>query len=106
MKHTPSPWELTSDPFEDGTPYFRFTAGSGYFDEPQNPGFHFDAIMSESDALIIVAAPELFDALTKLTKRYVALVESGDCGFWDAEKEPEVIAAFAAIAKATTGASS
>lgn len=39
-------------------------------------------------------------ALDGLLSRYVTLVESGDAGNWDAEKEPQVIAARAAIAKA------
>jgi hypothetical protein len=38
-------------------------------------------------------------ALRGLLTRYVNMVESGDCGFWDAEKEPEVIAARAALEK-------
>ena len=49
---------------------------------------------------IIAAAPETSDALVHLLRRYVELVESGDCGFWNPEEEEEVIAARAAIAKA------
>ena len=37
------------------------------------------------------------EALDGLLKRYVALVDCGDCGFWDAEAEGEVIAARAAL---------
>lgn len=36
-------------------------------------------------------------ALEAMLKMYVELVDSGDCGFWDAEKVPEVIAARAAL---------
>lgn len=32
-------------------------------------------------------------ALEKLLNRYVELVNSGDCGFWNPEAEPEVIEA-------------
>lgn len=39
----------------------------------------------------------LLAALKAMTERYVATVASGDCGHWDAEAEPEVIAARAAI---------
>jgi hypothetical protein len=35
--------------------------------------------------------------LAAMVKRYVGLVECGDCGNWDAEAEPEVIAARAAL---------
>lgn len=38
-------------------------------------------------------------ALDALLQHYVRLVESGDAGFWDAETEPEVIAARALLAK-------
>lgn len=46
------------------------------------------------------AAPALLVALQSLTERYTRLVNCGDCGNWDPETEPEVIAARAAIAKA------
>lgn len=36
-------------------------------------------------------------ALVAMIDMYVALVESGDAGFWDAEKVPEVIEARAAL---------
>jgi hypothetical protein len=39
-----------------------------------------------------------YEALVALVKRYVGLVESGDAGFWDPEKEHEVIYARASIA--------
>lgn len=39
-------------------------------------------------------------ALKGLMEKYRALVNSGDCGHWDVEKEPEIIAARAAIAEA------
>jgi pimeloyl-ACP methyl ester carboxylesterase len=43
-------------------------------------------------------------ALRDLLDRYVSLVESGDAGHWDAEEEPVVIAARAALRR-DTGAS-
>lgn len=51
-------------------------------------------------ALLFSAAPELSMALRGMLARYVELVKSGDAGHWNAETEPEVIAARAAIAKA------
>ena len=41
----------------------------------------------------------LYEALQTITKRYVDLVNCGDCGFWNPEQEPEVIKARAALAK-------
>ena len=49
------------------------------------------------------AAPELLAALKRFLDEYVALVESGDAGFWDVEQEEKVIQARAAISKATNG---
>ena len=49
---------------------------------------------------LAVAAPDLLEALELLVSKHVELIESGDCGYWDAEKTVEVQAARAAIAKA------
>jgi hypothetical protein len=43
------------------------------------------------------AVEGLVEALENILARYVGLVESGDAGNWDAEKEPQVIAARAAL---------
>jgi hypothetical protein len=40
---------------------------------------------------------QLEAALRDLLAHYVQLVECGDCGFWDPEKEPQVMAARAAL---------
>ena len=54
----------------------------------------------EIRARVIAAAPEVTEALKETLERWVALVNSGDAGFWDPEEELHVIAARAAIAKA------
>lgn len=54
----------------------------------------------DANARLIAAAPDILDALAGIIGIYVDLAESGDAGFWDAEKMPEVIAARSAIAKA------
>jgi hypothetical protein len=54
----------------------------------------------EANADLIAASPDLYAALETFVTDYVDLVESGDAGFWDAETEPKVIAARAALAKA------
>ncbi len=53
-----------------------------------------------ADATFIAASPDLLEALEGLLKRYTQLVNCGDCGNWDPEKEDDVIASRAAIAKA------
>lgn len=47
---------------------------------------------------------ELRSALEGLLDHYVALVASGDAGFWNPEEEPQVIAARAALANTKGGA--
>lgn len=59
---------------------------------------------AKANARLASASPNMLRALQRLIDRYVGLVESGDAGFWDAEAEQEVIAARAAIAKATGAA--
>lgn len=46
---------------------------------------------------------KLVGALEGMLNRYVELVESGDAGKWDAEAEPDVIAARAALSEAKAG---
>ena len=53
-----------------------------------------------ANARLIAAAPELLESLKFLLARYVQIANSGDAGFWDPEKEPPVMEARAAIAKA------
>lgn len=52
-------------------------------------------------AQLAASAPDLLAALKTFLEKYVEMVDSGDCGFWDPETEEKVIAARAAIAKAT-----
>ena len=52
----------------------------------------------EANAHLIAAAPMLLEALEQFLSEHIDLVESGDCGFWDPEKEEKVIKARAAIA--------
>lgn len=59
-----------------------------------NLGLHSASELVESQAATIAT---LQRALRDMTTKCVSLVDSGDAGFWDAEKEPEVIAARAAL---------
>jgi hypothetical protein len=55
--------------------------------------------MAEKYARLFAASPDLYEALKALLDHYTLMVESGDAGNWDAEREPQVIAARAALAK-------
>jgi hypothetical protein len=63
-----------------------------------------NGVASLSDAAFIVRAvnshADLLAALKDMAVRYTALVNCGDCGNWDPETEPQVVAAREAIAKA------
>ncbi len=58
---------------------------------------------AEANARLMAASPDLYEALAKLTEMYVQLAGSGDCGFWNPEEDPEVIAARSALLKASDG---
>jgi len=69
-KHTPGPWRNLSDPFEDGTPYYRIIGGAGYHDDASDTGFEATAVMSDADAALMAAAPLLLVALA-LAQQFV-----------------------------------
>lgn len=93
MTHSKAPWR---DEYQDATRYVR----DAYDEIVCSDECYYPAAVSEYDMVLIAAAPELLDALRAITKRYVDLAGSGDCGFWNPEEEPEVIAARAALEKA------
>lgn len=55
---------------------------------------------AEANARLISAAPDMAEALQGFLDHYVAMVNSGDCGFWNPEDETHVKAARSALAKA------
>lgn len=65
--------------------------GNGRFDRQDE---------TEANARLIAAAPDLLEALKACEAWIVELADSGDAGFWDASKAPEVIQARAAIRRA------
>lgn len=76
--HTPAPWVMKSEPYEDGTPYVVINAGplhpisGGSYNDETKQGFRITAIMSEADGRLIAGAPGLLLALSWL----LGLVES------------------------------
>jgi hypothetical protein len=101
-RHTKGPWKVfrVKDGANKGKVIGIGDAQAGGITDPFG-GLWRSGKELEANAELIAAAPELLAALETFVAEYVALVESGDAGFWDAEIEPKVIAARAAIAKAT-----
>lgn len=58
-------------------------------------------VITPANAYLLAASWDIYQALTALVERYTSLVNCGDCGFWNPETDAEVIAARAALAKAT-----
>lgn len=77
--HTPGPWTMIADPYEDGTPHFRFNAGDAFAEK--DFGFELSGILRQDDASLIVAAPELLEVLKAFvaeTVDYMTINHLGD----------------------------
>ncbi len=67
-KHTPGPWKLIKNPLPGEPnarcPYWHMDAGAGYPREVDGElrGFRVAAYMSNADARLIAAAPDLLEA--------------------------------------------
>lgn len=106
LTHTPLPWTTmgVSNPMTDprmslwGPRPAGAESGEWIAKDltPANVAFVLRCVNTH-DALVL--------ALRVMLHRYVSLVNCGDCGHWDPETEPEVIAARAALAKAEGGLS-
>ena len=99
---TPGPW--IADESEIYVEHVDMVLGPVLIAETRPlPGDHFPTGFGPSElanACLISAAPDLLEATRLCMDWIIELAESGDAGFWDAEKAPVVIAARAAIAKA------
>jgi len=112
--HTPTPWAVQENGFKT-----QFIYGSDATQKKSPMGVAYNELVAGGDhpstlnaanAAFIVKACNSHDALVKaltdMVAMYVDLVDSGDAGFWDAEKVDEVIASRAALALAATPAQS
>ena len=64
VTHTPGPWKLPviENLTDQGDNYRCLSAGKGYFESETGRGFLLYGFISESDANLIVAAPDLLEA--------------------------------------------
>jgi hypothetical protein len=67
MSHTPGPW---SENINDQTAndYHTIAGGIGYHMEGKDPGIWLAGCMSQADARLIAAAPDLLEALEELVR--------------------------------------
>lgn len=98
-KHTPGPYHAEPNYLSTGW-YVKQTSHCRELATVNQRLAGIERDECEANAHLFAAAPALLEACEGLLKRYVGLVESGDCGCWSAEKEAEVIAARTAIAQA------
>lgn len=99
-KHTPGPWEARTFLVRGGVRMSDTICHVGSSTSLPPSRSH----ESAANARLIAAGPDLLAALTALLDRYTELVNCGDCGNWDPEKEVDVIAARAALSKAAPDA--
>jgi hypothetical protein len=94
--HTPGPWaaEYVGDSGgENPVEVWEVVSSNGFSRVAEH--------MSAEDARLVAFAPDLLAAMQSLLADYVAGANSGDWGNWNPEQQQVVIAARAAIAKAT-----
>lgn len=100
--HTPGPWIIQRS--RTIRPNYALICGQDWHDLAhvvvRFSGDKEDDATGLANARLIAAAPETIKALEALLAMYAKLANSGDCGNWDPEDEPEVRAARAAIDKA------
>ena len=98
-KHTPGPWTRSGSEENFGGDVFVYGADRRSIARVFSPFADDGGDTRSATAALIAAAPDLYAALRSMTAKYVALAESGDCGFWNPEDEPAVKNARAALAK-------
>lgn len=104
-KHTPGPWHYDWTQKVNGV-IQSYAVGPAR--RPLDEIDHIDTIVevdndtnnAEANARLIAAAPELLEALEQSLDWTVDFIESGDAGFWDVDKDENVIRMRSAIAKA------
>lgn len=99
---SPAPWKviLEDDGLGELVPWGIVDAAGHRVVETDAGVYPPARVVADFIVRAVNAHDALVEALRGLLDRYTALVNCGDCGDWDPETEPEVIAARAALAKA------
>lgn len=95
IKHTPGPWTYCPEIGHAG----EIRAGSTRIANVCAPSMG-PRQEDRGNGALLASAPELLEALEQSLAWTVDLITSGDAGFWDEDKDPNVIRMRAAIAKA------
>ena len=124
QEHTPGPWKWASDwgllpdsPLKDeygDLKYAGLSLMAGSYPVVSMGIDHYELMIDvdesrdrtqtlvlPADRRLIEAAPDLLKDSKRLLDHYLDLVNCGDCGNWNPEKEDEVIAMRKSIALAT-----
>lgn len=105
MGHTPTPWTIVH---EFGGSEYTINGADGeliannasyYSSAPIDDDAAYIVECVNSHASLVEEVERLREALTTFVDEYVEMVNSGDCGFWDPEKEDKVVAARKALEK-------
>lgn len=97
MGHTGTPWsQYMSGPMIHGADGFYIGIMQGK-NADKDAAYIVECV--NSHASLVEEVERLREALETFVSEYVEMVNSGDCGFWDPEKEDKVIAARKALEK-------
>ncbi len=108
-KHTPGPWSvskvgLTND---GGRPVVtddvRIAVVDCQSEVSRKEAWRAECEERDANARLIAAAPALYETLKVFLEQYLELVNSGDAGSWDPEKEHKVMMARNVIADVEWG---
>lgn len=100
--HSKGEWVWEEDPTSPG--YFPIKSEHGtnicmMQERNSDMGMRADPERTETiaNARLVCAAPKMLAALEGMLDMYTAMINSGDCGNWNPENDPEVIAAREAV---------
>lgn len=98
LKFTKGPWKWRK---ENGDYYLS----PGILVTNSTDATPFGDSIDKANAALIESAPVLYDELQKALDKWICLANSGDAGFWDPEKEDDVIRIRSVLASARGGGS-
>ena len=81
--YTLGPWRLTFSITANNWPYARLDGAKRYYDKQTGLGFDIGGVISEADARMMVAAPDMYEALKAMYARWEPDVIGTDRVMWE-----------------------